>query len=248
MPGMNPDVAAQEEQLLADPRRVAILTAIIVAVTAGLFAAVASHGTLIRIQRLDDTWLRLMLSGRALPLTALARVFNLLGLVYFTLPVRIVVGGLLAVRRQWWRLAAFTAAVAASEALIGPLKGLYDRARPTGSLVATSAASFPSGHAVAASVTVIAAVIALVPAGRRAGLTLAAVIFSILMGLSRAYLGAHWLSDAAAGILLGASCALVAALVTDQIQRRRCSRLQAAEFPGPAGLPCDRAGGRQGPA
>jgi hypothetical protein len=47
------------------------------------------------------------------------------------------------------------------------LKGIYDRARPPGSLVATSGASFPSGHSIAASVTVMAAVIALVPAGRR---------------------------------------------------------------------------------
>ncbi len=250
MPGMNPDVAAQEEegQLLADPRRVAILTAVIAAVTAGMFAAVASHGVLSGIQRLDDAWLRLMLSGRAEPLTALAKVFNILGLVYVTLPVRIAVAGFLAVRRQWWHLSAFIAAVLLSEALIGPLKGIYDRVRPAGSLVATSGASFPSGHAVAASVTVIAAVFALVPAGRRARLTLAAVTFSILMGLSRAYLGAHWLSDAAAGILLGTSCALVTALVTDQIQRRQGSRRHAAESPGPVGLPRDRAGGRQGPA
>ena len=35
------------------------------------------------------------------------------------------------------------------------------------SLVATSGASFPSGHAIAASVTVVAAVIALTPPGRR---------------------------------------------------------------------------------
>ena len=40
------------------------------------------------------------------------------------------------------------------------------------------------------------------------------------MGLSRAYLAAHWLSDATAGILLGTSCALVTALVADQLQRR----------------------------
>jgi len=48
---------------------------------------------------------------------------------------------------------------------------------------------------------------------------LAAVAFSILMGLSRAYLGAHWLSDAVAGILLGTSCAVVTALMVGQIQR-----------------------------
>ena len=67
-----------------------------------------------------------------------------------------------------------------SEVLIGSLKGIYDRARPPGSLVATSGASFPSGHAIAASVTVVAAVIALVPPGRRrAWWGAAAVVFSI---------------------------------------------------------------------
>ena len=71
----------------------------------------------------------------------------------------------------------------------------------------------------AASVTVVAAVIALVPARRsRAVWGAAAVAFSILMGLSRAYLGAHWLSDATAGILLGTSCALLTALVTGLLQ------------------------------
>jgi hypothetical protein len=46
------------------------------------------------------------------------------------------------------------------------------------------------------------------------------VAFSILMGLSRAYLGAHWLSDATAGILLGTSCALLTALVAGLLQER----------------------------
>jgi len=41
-----------------------------------------------------------------------------------------------------------------------------------------------------------------------------------MMGLSRAYLRAHWLSDAIAGILLRISCAVVIALTVGQIQRR----------------------------
>ena len=122
-----------------------------------------------------------------------------------------------------------------SEALIGPLKGVYDRTRPPGSLVATTNASFPSGHAIAASVTVIAAVIALVPPGRRRVLWgAAAVAFSIVMGLSRAYLAAHWLSDATAGILLGTSCALITALIADQFQRRHNNRQRPAQAPRPA--------------
>jgi len=211
----------EEPLILATPRRDAVVAAVIVALTAALFAMAADRGALGHIQHLDDSWLRLMMSGRNTPLTVIAKIFNVLGLVYVTLPVRIAIAGYLAFRRQWWHLAAFAAAVLLSEVLIGPVKAAYGRARPPGSLVATTGASFPSGHAVAASVTVFAAVIALVPAGRpRAGWGLAAAGFALVMGLSRAYLGAHWLSDAIAGLLLGTSCALLAAIAVDQAQRR----------------------------
>ena len=230
MPGLSRQTARPEEQLLTESGRDVVVITLAVAVTAGLFAVMADHAMMSRIQQLDDAWLRLMVSGHDGPLTALAKIFNILGLVYVTLPVRIAVAGFLAVRRQWWHLAAFVAAMVLSEALIGLLKGSYDRARPAASLVATSGASFPSGHAVAASVTVVAAVIALVPAGRRTPWALAAALFSILMGLSRAYLGAHWLSDAAAGLLLGTSCALLTALLVSWLQRWRSRRR-----PRPAG-------------
>ena len=222
VPGMSREAAPghPEQQLLAAPRLDALVTAVVIVITAGVFAAVADHAMLIRIQRLDDAWLQLMISSRSVPLTVTAKIFNLLGLVYVTLPVRLAVVGLLALRRRWWHLAAFAAAMVTSEVLIGQLKGIYDRARPPGSLVATSDASFPSGHSVTASVTVVAAVITLVPARRqRIWWSFAAVAFSILMALSRAYLGAHWLSDASAGILLGTSCTLAAALAADQFQR-----------------------------
>jgi membrane-associated phospholipid phosphatase len=240
MPGMTRPATArpEEDPLLGRPRQAAFLTAGVVALTAVVFALVADHGVLTHIQRLDDAWLRLMISGRTPPLTAIAKVFNVLGLVYITLPVRIILAGYLALRRQWWHLAAFATAIVLSEVLIGSLKGIYDRARPPGSLVATSGASFPSGHAIAASVTVVAAVIALVPAGRRrAWWGAAAVAFSILMGLSRAYLGAHWLSDATAGILLGTSCALLAALAADHFQRRQNRLHRPAGTQCPAGVP-----------
>ena len=73
------------------------------------------------------------------------------------------------------------------------------------------------------------------PPGRRRVLWgAAAVAFSIVMGLSRAYLAAHWLSDATAGILLGTSCALVTALIADQLQRRHNQEAatHAAATPG----------------
>jgi membrane-associated phospholipid phosphatase len=232
----------EEPPILAAPRPDAAIALVICALTAVLFAVAADHGALSHIQRLDDSWLRLMISARDTPLTVIAKVFNVLGLVYVTLPVRIAIAGYLTFRRRWWHLAAFAAAVLLSEILIGPVKAAYDRARPPGSLVATSGASFPSGHSVAASVTVFAAVIALVPAGRRRVVWgLAAAVFALLMGLSRAYLGAHWLSDAIAGLLLGTSCALLAAVVVDQAQRgwRRRHGIPEA-VPQKAVRPADR--------
>ena len=71
----------EEDALLGRPRRTALLTAGVVAVTAVVFALVADHGVLAHIQRVDNAWLRLMVSGRTPPLTAVAKVFNVLGLV-----------------------------------------------------------------------------------------------------------------------------------------------------------------------
>jgi len=235
MPGLGAAAPARrpEPLVLGSPRRDAVVAAVTAAVTVLVFAAVANRSVLGHIQRLDDSWLRLMISGRIAPVTALAKVFNVLGLVYVTAPVRIAIAGYLAYRRRWWHLEAFAAAVLLSEILIGPLKAAYDRARPPGSLVATSAASFPSGHAVAASVTVLAAVIALAPSGSsRIGWGVAAAWFALLMALSRSYLGAHWLSDAIAGVLLGTSCVMLAATATDLAQRcwdsKHSSRAQDA--------------------
>jgi undecaprenyl-diphosphatase len=228
----------EDEPLLASPRSTAFLALGVVTLTAVVFVLVGLHGTLATIQTIDNAWLRLMISSRAQPLTVIAKLFNVLGLVYVTLPVRIALAGFLALRRRWWHLAAFAGAVTMSELLIGPLKDAYDRPRPPGSLVATSGGSFPPGHAVAASVTVIASVIALVPPGRRRALWAAvAVAFAVLMGLSLAYLAAHWLSDAAAGALLGTSCALTGALVTDLLQRRWHAKKKGAgsdSYPGNA--------------
>jgi undecaprenyl-diphosphatase len=73
--------------------------------------------------------------------------------------------GLLAWRTHWLRLAAFALAAVTSELCIEPVKAAVDRPRPPGSLIATSGASFPSGHAVAAAVTAVGLVLVLAEAG-----------------------------------------------------------------------------------
>ena len=214
----------QEHPLLGMPQRDTVVTATLAVATAALFALMATAAGRDLIQPIDDAFLRWMASLRTGWLTLLAKLFNLVGLTYVMAPMRVGIAAFLAIRRRWWHFAAFVSAIVVSEISIGTLKALYDRPRAMGSLVETSGASFPSGHAVAASVTVVGAVIALVPEGpRRYRWGATAVAFSSLMGLSRAYLGAHWLSDAVAGVLLGTSIALGTALVTHRVRVRRSS-------------------------
>jgi len=206
-----------------------------------MLVLVAVPSTKAAIQRLDNSFLRLMVDSRSAPVTFVAKVFNFLGLTFVTLPIRLGVAGYLAFRRRWWHFAGFVSAMVVSELCIGPVKALYDRARPPGSLVTTSGASFPSGHALAATVTAVAVVIALFPPRHRGVWGVAAGIFSLLMALSRAYLAAHWLSDAIAGVLLGSAiaiwCAIIVQWIRDRRDRRRSASVAVAQDEHPPDRP-----------
>jgi undecaprenyl-diphosphatase len=225
----------QEHALLWNRRRDSIGALVLTLVTVAFFIVMALRNRIPAIQRLDDRWLKLMLDVRDRPLTAIANVFNALGLVYVTLPIRVAVAGYLAWKRRWWHFSAFVSAMVVSEALIGTIKSLYDRPRPplADALTHTTGASLPSGHAVAASVTAVAIVIALFPDGpRRFWWAVGAAVFSFIMALSRTYLAAHWLTDTIAGTLLGVSVAVDCALVVQEIWDARVRR-RAARPPAP---------------
>lgn len=224
------------EHPLLTSRRRDLLTAVLLALaTAAVFLLVGLGVTRPWVQRMDDRFLREMVSKRTGSFTATAKVFNVLGGFTVMLIARVLVAAYLSFRRRWWHLSAFLLAVVCSEAFIGTLKGVYDRPRPPLSLalVHTTGSSFPSGHAVAASATVVAIVLALFPAGpHRWGWGVAAALFSFVMAISRAYLAAHWLSDAVAGTLLGVTVALGSALAVQWIRDERHKRRVAlAEEP-----------------
>ena len=117
----------KEHPLLGMPRRDAVVTVVLVLATAVVFVLVANHRTRPSTQGLDGAFLKRMLAVRTGGLTGVAQVMNFLGLVYVTLPVRLAIAGYLALRRRWWHLAAFASAIIVSEALISPLKTLYQR-------------------------------------------------------------------------------------------------------------------------
>jgi membrane protein DedA with SNARE-associated domain/membrane-associated phospholipid phosphatase len=120
---------------------------------------------------------------------------------------------LVAVTTAWatWRRRFFEAAVLPVSFLLtwvasDAAKAAYDRPRPPGSHVETDGMAYPSGHA-AYAVAWVACAVVLVRAGgnftaRFAAVT-AAVVLAAVIGLTRVYLRAHYLSDVEGGWALG---------------------------------------------
>ena len=195
--------------MLVHSRRGLFVSAALLAgslVVGALYLLPATHP---EVQAVDDAVWRFAGGMENPPTTAVAVVLSWLGSGMVNWPLRVAALILLAWRRHWLRLAAFALAVITSEVLIGTLKAAIDRPRPPGSLIETSGAAFPSGHAIATAVTAVGLVLVLAPPGKqRWRWEVDAVIFTSIMALSRVYLHAHWLSDTVAGALLGAGLAL----------------------------------------
>ena len=195
--------------MLVDSRRGLLVSGCLLAGAAVVTLLYVLPATRPGVQAMDDAVWRFARSVENPPATAVALVLSLLGSGAVNWPLRILAMLLLAWRRHWMRLAAFALAVITSELLIGWMKAAVDRPRPPDSLIATTGAAFPSGHAIATAVTAVGLVLVLAPPGpKRWRWEVNAVIFTSVMALSRVYLRAHWLTDTVAGALLGAGLAL----------------------------------------
>jgi len=223
-----------EHPLLDNEARDFALFSVVAGLAIAISVLVAIPSAFDNVQRYDDAFLRLVLRNRTAWMTQVAKVFNVLGSVMVLLPVRIAAAAYLLIRRRWWHAAAFVSAILLSEVVTQVMKSAYDRVRPLDPLVHTSGSSFPSGHAVATSVTAVALVIAFFPTGRqRAVWGTIAALFSFVMALSRAYLAAHWLSDAIVGTLIGVACALGPALMVEELRERQVRKEMRAEGQAP---------------
>ena len=195
--------------MLVDSRRALLVSGTLLAGAVVLGLLVALPVTRPAVQAVDDAVWDVAGDVRNDPATAVAIALSWLGSGAVNWPLRVAAIALLAWRRHWLRLAAFALAVLSSELLIGPVKAAYGRDRPPGSLIETSAAAFPWGHAVAGAVTAVGLVLVLArPGPSQWRWEVRAVVFAGLMALSRVYLRAHWLSDTVTGALLGAGLAL----------------------------------------
>ena len=162
-------------------------------------------------------------------LTDVARVLTDLGSLAVVLPLAGLAGIALAVNRRWTELGVLAAALAISVVGVTEIKDAVDRPRPPNGLEDPGGSSFPSGHS---AYSVIYAWMAITIVARlRPGLTngTAVIIVGIcltgVVGLSRIYLGVHYLSDVISGLGLGVStfsgCAAVAVLATHLRQNAR---------------------------
>lgn len=132
---------------------------------------------------------------------------------------------LLLVRR--WRSALLVlVAVGGGQILSSMLKLGIDRPRPdlVSHLAEVQTLSFPSGHAMMAAVTylTLGSMLARIVPGRATKIYVlgVAVLVTLMVGVSRLYLGVHWPSDVLAGWCAGFAWAMLCWLVARPLLRR----------------------------
>lgn len=170
----------------------------------------------------DMTAIDVVESLRTAWLVDLAKVVTDLGAGAVVFPLAAVCAAALAARRRWAELGVLVAGMAIVYVGVHELKLAVDRPRPAGGLVTADGSSFPSAHAAYSTFYVWVAVTIVTRLrpriARRAAVVAAGVTLAAAVGLSRVYLGVHYLSDVNAGWGLGAAafslCAAIALVAT----------------------------------
>lgn len=181
----------------------------------------------------DAAWAELMVGVRGPAGDAFAYFMNFIGggrFAVFLVPITTAVV-LLIVRRPWGA-AYFIVVSAASAGVVQVLKNIFDRARTDDIIVASDFGSFPSGH-VSNAATIAVAFGVMFP---RVWVWVLGAVYTVLMAISRTYLGAHWLSDTLGGMLVGTGVAFILwSALAVPLERERHGR--AARIPAPEPTP-----------
>jgi undecaprenyl-diphosphatase len=159
-------------------------------------------------------------------LAEVGRDLTALGGIAFLTLLTVTVAGFLWLRRMYGAMALVLAATISGLLVSLMLKGAYHRPRPelVPHLSHVYTTSFPSGHAML-SATVFLTLGALL--GRfveervlKAYFLLVAATLTVLVGVSRVYLGVHYPTDVLAGWTAGLAWAIVCWLIARAMQRR----------------------------
>ena len=136
----------------------------------------------------------------------------------------VIVAGLVwwAVWNRWGPLCSLATAYGGAVLLSSVLKAAVGRARPPAASAVGhfGGLAFPSGHAMQATAVWGMVAVLIVRQFRRRTLSVTAGATAALVGTSRVYLGAHWLTDVLGGWVLGAIWLVVVATVVDRVYGR----------------------------
>ncbi len=185
-----------------------------------------------------------MVAHRTPWVTGFMQVVTWLGSTAIIIPLALIVGVLLLLRaRKWQPLALFALGVAGAVLLYNMGKTLVGRPRPPSAIWIGhfSGFAFPSGHATQ-SVAFYGLLAFVLARGRspqvRAILWGSAAAIVLVIGVSRVYLGAHWMSDVLGGYALGAAWSallVVLALVASSWRRGGATEADSGAEPDEPG-------------
>ena len=179
------------------------------------------------IVALDDQIYRALQTLRTPAFDQLMIAITALGDQWVVAPVTLAAIALCAYYKRTIAETYLLVALAGGALIVGGIKMLIHRPRPAPIYNGPAEFSFPSGHA-AVSIVVLGflAVLLLQGAPQRWRRAIAFVLSAavLLISFSRIYLGAHWFSDVAGGLLFGAAWVALLAILY----------LRSAEAPVPA--------------
>src|SRR4030095_2260621 len=154
--------------------------------------------------------------GKTPGFTKFAASFTQLGGARFTLGVAAMAALLLLIRRKPGLAVILLVTVLAERELVEWLKELTARPRPLIGTLNAASLAFPSGHTANSMTASLATALLAAPASYRRPVAIAALILSLMVGLSRVYLGVHWPSDVIGGWALGLIATGLAVTVADR--------------------------------
>jgi undecaprenyl-diphosphatase len=168
------------------------------------------------------------------PVTTAMLAISFLGSFRMVTAIALCTALLLVWRRHWYRLLALVLTVPGGAVLNGLLKSAFRRGRPMfdDPILVLTTYSFPSGHAMAATILygLLAAYAVWHIRQWRSRMLVAVVagVLIVLVGFSRIYLGVHYLSDVLGGTAAGTAWLALCLTAVETMRRRRSQRAGTA--------------------
>lgn len=193
----------------------------------------AANGWLSSMDRNAAEFFRQLITPR---LTRVVLFVTSFGSVPAVTTVSVVVAIVLILKREMYRFFALALTIGGGRVVTVALKYLFQRARPApeNPIVTYVSYSFPSGHTM--GTTLLCGSLAIMAAAsvngfaKRAGFFLLAAVWVIVIGATRIYLGAHYLTDVIGGFT---ACVAWLTVCWTAVESLRRWRMRHDSFPRP---------------